>query len=91
MSEAKARLARAVVDAREAKGWLVRQLAQAAGLSTATIRAFENAEMGFRGCDCTQHGLEEALGWTPGNAAALLGEHEAQTRQCLGQHPRPSD
>lgn len=62
------------MNAREAKGWSVRQLAQTAGLSTATIKAFEDEESSFRGSESVQSSLESALGWSPGNAAGLLGE-----------------
>ncbi|GAA1991663.1 hypothetical protein GCM10009838_63980 [Catenulispora subtropica] len=91
MSDPKARLAQAVVEAREAKGWSGPRLARAAGSSTATIRAFKDAGTGFRGGDCARYALEEALGWTPGSAAALLGGHEALTVPGLDRSPRPSE
>ncbi|MFE6667437.1 helix-turn-helix domain-containing protein [Streptomyces sp. NPDC057697] len=66
MSEESERLAKALIEFREAEGISVRELAHRTQLSQATIRLHES-ERGCPPLPFAARRLEEALGWTPGS------------------------
>lgn len=78
MNEESARLAKALIDFREAEGISVKELAMRTGLSQATIRLHES-DRGRLPTHFAAHRLEEVLGLAPGSISAAsyeLGEDE---------------
>ena len=68
MSAESARLARALVEFREAEGISQRELARRTWLSQATIRTFER-DRGDLPTPTVARTFEEVLGWAPGSIA----------------------
>ncbi|MFJ8553806.1 multiprotein-bridging factor 1 family protein [Streptomyces sp. NPDC093676] len=66
MSEDSARLARALIEFREAEGISERELALRTWLSQATIRTFER-DRGDLPTPTVARSFEEVLGWAPGS------------------------
>ncbi|WP_329562113.1 helix-turn-helix domain-containing protein [Kitasatospora sp. NBC_01266] len=73
MSEESARLARALVEFREAEGISERELARRTWLSHATIRTFERDRAGLP-TPTVARTFEEVLGWAPGSIKATPSE-----------------
>ncbi|MFF9344888.1 multiprotein-bridging factor 1 family protein [Streptomyces sp. NPDC014773] len=66
MTEESARLARALIEFREAEGISERELAHRTWLSEATIRIFESDRGGLP-TPTVARSFEEVLGWAPGS------------------------
>ncbi|MEW2490502.1 helix-turn-helix transcriptional regulator [Streptomyces sp. NPDC048411] len=73
MSEESARLARALVEFREAEGISRCELARRTWLSHATIRTFER-DRGDLPTPTVARRFEEVLGWAPGSIKATPSE-----------------
>ncbi|KUO22422.1 helix-turn-helix transcriptional regulator [Streptomyces dysideae] len=65
------RLAKAIRDARKARGWRQGNLAEAAGVSYSTVQRAESSD-GYKTMPLTIDKLERALGWAPGSAKTVL-------------------
>jgi transcriptional regulator with XRE-family HTH domain len=68
-NDSRERLAKAVVEAREAKGWSDRDLARFAHLSRATVMGVERAR---ETSPAARISVGFALGWAAGSTAAVL-------------------
>ncbi|MEE1806929.1 helix-turn-helix domain-containing protein [Streptomyces sp. BE133] len=66
MSEESERLAKALIEFREAEGISVRELARRTELSEATIR-FHESDRGCLPVPFAARRFEEVLGWAPGS------------------------
>jgi transcriptional regulator with XRE-family HTH domain len=77
MSEEAARLAKALVDFREAEGISERELAHRTGLSHATIRMFEHDDERVPTPFAARR-FEEVLGWVPGSIKSAPPEAEVR-------------
>lgn len=73
MSEQSARLARALIEFREAEGISERELARRTWLSEATIRTFER-DRGDLPTPTVARSFEEVLGWAPGSIKTTPSE-----------------
>ncbi|MET7456779.1 helix-turn-helix transcriptional regulator [Streptomyces sp. NPDC005574] len=73
ISEESARLARALIEFREAEGISERELARRTWLSEATIRTFE-VDRGGLPTPTVARSFEEVLGWAPGSIKATPSE-----------------
>ncbi|WP_327123596.1 helix-turn-helix domain-containing protein [Streptomyces sp. NBC_01727] len=81
MSEESARLARALIEFREAEGISERELALRTWLSQATIRTFER-DRGDLPTPTVARSFEEVLGWAPGSIKTTPSE-------MTGREPSP--
>jgi transcriptional regulator with XRE-family HTH domain len=67
-----------------------RQLADAAGISYTALRAIRRGD--YRPTALTSRGLDEALRWTPGSAAAVLdGGHHTNLEDVRPERSDPMD
>ncbi|MFF2999440.1 multiprotein-bridging factor 1 family protein [Streptomyces sp. NPDC057950] len=85
--EESTRLARALIEFREAEGISERELARRTWLSEATIRTFE-CDRGDLPTATVARSLEEVLGWAPGSiktapSEAMGGEASAESPMDL--------
>ncbi|MER6017954.1 XRE family transcriptional regulator [Streptomyces anulatus] len=71
--EESARLARALLEFREAEGISERELARRGWLSEATFRTFEG-DRGDLPTSISARNYEEVLGWAPGSSKATPSE-----------------
>ncbi|KUO22416.1 helix-turn-helix domain-containing protein [Streptomyces dysideae] len=65
------RLAKAIRDARKARGWRQEDLAEAAGIGYSTVQRAESSD-GYKTMPLTIDKLERTLGWEPGSAKEIL-------------------
>lgn len=73
MSEESARLARALIEFRQAEGISERELALRTWLSRATVRTFER-DRGDLPTPTVARSFEEVLGWAPGSIRTTPSE-----------------